>query len=98
MKTDCVMCNIRTTLKTVMAEVEAIPEINSKLYDDEVSAAYLALEIVYDQFAHGCVEDDAAVQPCGHPMSAIVANGTTSYCSVCADDSLRANIAAGVEL
>lgn len=38
-----------------------------------------------------------AVQPCGHPLSAIVTNGTTSYCGQCADDSLRANIAAGVE-
>ena len=36
-------------------------------------------------------------QPCGHPLSAIVTNGTTSYCGSCADDSLRANIAAGVE-
>ena len=36
-------------------------------------------------------------QPCGHPLSAIVHNGTTSYCGSCADDSLRANIAAGVE-
>ena len=98
MKTDCEMCNIRTTLKTVMAEVEAIPIIHSKLYDDEVSAAYLALEIAYDQFAHGCVEDDAALQPCSHPLSAIITNGTTSYCGSCADDSLRANIAAGVEL
>jgi len=58
MKTNCVMCNIRTTLRTVMAEVDVIPEINSKLYDDAVSAAYLALETAYDQFAHGCVEDE----------------------------------------
>lgn len=37
------------------------------------------------------------LQPCGHPLSAIITNGTTSYCGQCADDSLRANIAAGVE-
>ena len=37
------------------------------------------------------------LQECGHPYSAIVTNGTTSYCGQCADDSLRANIAAGVE-
>ena len=44
MKTDCVMCNIRTTLKTVMAEVEGIPIILSKLYDEEGSATYLGLK------------------------------------------------------
>ena len=44
------------------------------------------------------IRDTRKVQPCGHPLSAIVTNGTTNYCSTCADDSLRANIAAGVEL
>jgi hypothetical protein len=39
-----------------------------------------------------------AVQPCGHPLSAIVqADEGTAFCGSCADDSLRANIAAGVE-
>ncbi len=41
--------------------------------------------------------EDKGLQPCGHPLSAIVTNGTTSYCGSCADDSLRANIAPGVE-
>lgn len=37
-------------------------------------------------------------QHCGHPLSAIVTTGEgTNYCSTCADGSLRANIAAGVE-
>ena len=36
-------------------------------------------------------------QPCGHPLSAIVHNGTTNYCSQCADDSLRENINKGIE-
>ena len=40
-----------------------------------------------------------SLQPCGHPLSAIVqADEGTAFCSTCADDSLRANIAAGVEL
>ncbi len=44
-----------------------------------------------------------AQQPCGHPLSAIVDGGHlslgdgTKYCGQCADDSLRANIAAGIE-
>ena len=38
-----------------------------------------------------------AQQPCGHPLSAIVHNGTTAYCGSCADDSLRENINKGIE-
>ncbi len=49
------------------------------------------------------VQLKALLQPCGHPLSAVVGADDlggvgTMYCSQCADDSLRANIAAGVEL
>ena len=40
---------------------------------------------------------NAEYQSCGHPISAIVHNGTTAYCGSCADDSLRENINKGIE-
>ena len=40
--------------------------------------------------------------PCGHSISNVIGavdgRKSTQYCGQCADDSLRANIAAGVEL
>lgn len=44
-----------------------------------------------------CNTRSLRMQPCGHPISAIVHNGTTAYCGQCADDSLRENINNGIE-
>ena len=38
------------------------------------------------------------VMPCGHSINAVIQSDEgTAFCGSCADDSLRANIAAGVE-
>ncbi len=52
----CVMCKIRSTLKRAMDEIDALPEINSALYDDTVCEAYQALETAYYMHQHYCEE------------------------------------------
>ena len=38
------------------------------------------------------------IQPCGHPISAIVhTDEGKPFCGLCADDSLRENISKGIE-
>ncbi len=56
----CVMCQIRSTLKKAMDEIDALPEVNSPLYDDMVVEAYQALESAYYMHQHYC--DESAQQ------------------------------------
>lgn len=73
----------------VHSEIESVASV---WRDPITGKQYLFIQAIQIQDGR-----DSAIQPCGHPLSAIVTNGTTSYCSQCAADSLRANIAAGVE-
>lgn len=52
----CLMCQIRSTLKKAMDEIDALPEVNSALYDDTVIEAYQALETAYHMHQHYCDE------------------------------------------
>lgn len=56
----CAMCQIRSTLKKAMDEIDVLPEINSALYDDTVVEAYSALETAYYMHQHYC--DESAQQ------------------------------------
>lgn len=56
----CVMCQIRSTLKKAMDEIDALPEVNSPLYDDMVAEAYQAIESAYHTHEHYC--DESAQQ------------------------------------
>lgn len=66
----CLMCQIRTTLKKAMDEIDALPEVNSALYDDTVAEAYQALETAYYMHQHSCDEN---AEQCLHtdPPSAL---------------------------
>jgi len=61
------MCEIRSTLKRAMDEIDALPEINSSLYDDTVRDAYNALETAYYMHEHYC--DEAELIPTDSPQS-----------------------------
>ena len=56
MSEKCVMCQIRTTLKRAMDEIDALPEIDSALYDDTVRESFQALEKAYYMHEHFCSE------------------------------------------
>ena len=68
------------------------------IIDGDITTTHLSDGRIFRKYDPDPRADWYELQPCLHPITAILSTEEgTHYCYRCADDSLRANIAAGVE-